>query len=793
MTQDIREMEKIAKKDVATCYKLGVMYFNGDGVERNYQKAFYWMDKARSGGYGDSNCVYYLGRCYEKGLGVKNDYVKARKCYDAASRDGNVRAKVKLADLYRRGLGCKKNPEGAMNLYIEAKEMGSLDAKMGIADLYLNGEGVAKDEAQAFGLYTELAKKGNDKAKYSLAYCYQNGFGTEKNPFMAGHYLVPAAKQGDSDAQSYLALCFLKGEAVAQNLPKAVYWFKKAASQGNEVAMFNLAFCMQRGWGIDKSETGAFDLYLQLAKAGHVKAYYEVARCYRLGIGVKENAVKAYRWVQKGVKLNDPDCLCMMAYFFYDGKPYVRQSLKAAFKYFSKAASRGSVAAKYVVGQMYLTGKHVKKNEEKGEAYIKEATDAGYAPALYRAGLIAERDGDYGRAIDCFYRSAQTDYTPALVKMGILSESGEVIARDENAAYYYFKRAAECGSSRGCYGLARCYEQGIGTEVSRKKAFDYFRLAATSGYRDAELETGYRYMFGIGTKKELMLAKGYLSTSAKEGNAIATYYLGVGHASGKYFKKSKSLALKFFEKSAKLGYVSAYTRLGEAYGKENKEYKNDVKKSFAYFSKAVELGDGEALAYLANCYYNGSGVAKDHEKAKELVNESAERGCVNGLYMKGFMLYNGMAFDEDKEQGIELITRAADAGYRKACVFLIAYYSAKATADPVKALRYKEIAVAAGEIGYAYEVARSYEQGKVVTANGNKASLYYAKLAMTEEKAGKKDKALKNLKRFKKDNGNWDTRKTKKLRLAEEKKAAASTRDEAVKAVQSALNAEDKN
>lgn len=765
MTENIKELEKKAKKDVALRYKLGVMYFNGEEVERNYQKAFYWMDKAAAGGYGDSNCRYYLGRMYEKGLGVKNDYVKARKFYDAASRAGNVKAKVKLADLYRRGLGCKKNPEGAMNLYIEAREMGSLDAKMGIADLYLNGEGVAKDEAQAFGLYTELAKKGNDKAKYSLAYCYQNGFGTEKSPFMAGHYLVPAAKEGDSDAQCYLALCFLKGDAVKQNLPKAVYWFKKSASQGNEVAMFNLAFCMQRGLGIDKNEKEAFDLYEKLAKAGHTKAYAEVARCYRFGIGTAPNAVKAYRWVQKGVKLNEPTCLCMMGYFFYEGKPYVRRSLKAAFKHFSKAASRGSYAAKYVVGQMYFNGIYVKKDVDKAEALMAEAADANYAPALYRKGLIAERDGDNKLAVDCFFRSAQDDYAPALVKMGIISERGEIVARDENATFYYFSRAAERESARGCYGLARCFEQGIGTPVSRRKAFEYFRLSATSGYSAALLEVGYRYMFGIGTKKELVLAKQYLNESAEDGNPVAPYYLGLGHENGVHFKKDKKLALKFFEKSANAGYVPAYTKLGVAYSKDAKGYKTDLKKSANFFNLAVEKGDGEALAYLANCYLTGSGVEKDVEKAKALVNESCERGCVNGIYMKGYMLYSAIAFEEDKTQGLELITRAADAGYLKACTFLIKYYTTKGTADTAKALHYKEIALLTGELMYAYEVARSYEQGKVVVADGDKASLYYAKLATAEEKNSKKKKALKNIKRFKTDDGiHWDSAKTKKMK-----------------------------
>ena len=161
--------------------------------------------------------------------------------------------------------------------------------------------------------------------------------------------------------------------------------------------------------------------------------------------------------------------------------------------------------------------------------------------------------------------------------------------------------------------------------------------------------------------------------------------------------------------------------------------------------------------------------------------------------MKGFMLYSGIEYETDKEQGLQLLTRAADAGYNKACMMLIDYYSAKQTADPAKALHYKEIALATGELMYAYEVARSYEKGKIVEADGDKASLYYAKLATAEEKSGKQKKALKNLKKFSSDGVHWDTRKTKKLRKKRqaEQKKEISVREEAETAVQDALAEDD--
>ena len=87
-----------------------------------------------------------------------------------------------------------------------------------------------------------------------------------------------------------------------------------------------------------------------------------------------------------------------------------------------------------------------------------------------------------------------------------------------------------------------------------------------------------------------------------------------------------------------------------------------------------------------------------------------------------------------------------------------------------KALQYKELALLTGEINYAYEVARSYERGKTVVADGDKASFYYAKLALSEDKHGKKKKALKNLKRFKSSDGiHWDSSTSRKMKKKAEK------------------------
>ena len=62
------------------------MYKNGNGVKKDYAKAFELFSKAAAGG--DINALYNLGRCYENGWGVKIDLAKAQEWYRKAAEKG---------------------------------------------------------------------------------------------------------------------------------------------------------------------------------------------------------------------------------------------------------------------------------------------------------------------------------------------------------------------------------------------------------------------------------------------------------------------------------------------------------------------------------------------------------------------------------------------------------------------------------------------------------------------------------------------------------------------------------
>ena len=55
--------------------RLGMFYYDGEGVERDYAKAFQLLKWAED--HGGSAMLYYLGACYANGQGTQQDYAKA--------------------------------------------------------------------------------------------------------------------------------------------------------------------------------------------------------------------------------------------------------------------------------------------------------------------------------------------------------------------------------------------------------------------------------------------------------------------------------------------------------------------------------------------------------------------------------------------------------------------------------------------------------------------------------------------------------------------------------------------
>lgn len=156
-----------SSRDLRSCkysawYYLGVMYYYGQGVDVDYDKALRWLRMAVD----ESNEGYaVIGDAYREGHGVEQNYGAAEECYSKAPV---AYAKKRLGDMYRDGIGVKQNYREALKHYQQAAEWGSADAQDCLADMYRNGQGVAKDPAEAMKWYMKAAQNGSAEAKRKI-------------------------------------------------------------------------------------------------------------------------------------------------------------------------------------------------------------------------------------------------------------------------------------------------------------------------------------------------------------------------------------------------------------------------------------------------------------------------------------------------------------------------------------------------------------------------------------------------------------------------------------------------
>ena len=138
-------------------YELGVLYYNGQGVKRNYGEALKWFRKAA--GQGNAAAYGWLGGMYYNGEGVKKNYGESAKWYRKAAEQGDAYAQNALGFLYYNGQGVKRNYGEALKWFRKAADQGNEASYGWLGILYYEGQGVKKD-------YSEAAK-----ASLTLAGC----------------------------------------------------------------------------------------------------------------------------------------------------------------------------------------------------------------------------------------------------------------------------------------------------------------------------------------------------------------------------------------------------------------------------------------------------------------------------------------------------------------------------------------------------------------------------------------------------------------------------------------------
>ena len=189
--------QKAEQGDINAQCKLGVMYYNGEGVPQDYREATYWYRKAAR--KGDPGAQYMLG--------ISSTGRQAARWLRRAAAQKLPPAEAVLANRYEEGLGVRQSYAKAVALYRDAASRGWNDANFNLGVLYQQGLGVRRDDDLALTYFEKATQQGRDdsvfaRGFYFLGDMYGHGRGVNKNLVLSYAYFDIAASHAFSPEET---------------------------------------------------------------------------------------------------------------------------------------------------------------------------------------------------------------------------------------------------------------------------------------------------------------------------------------------------------------------------------------------------------------------------------------------------------------------------------------------------------------------------------------------------------------------------------------------------------------
>lgn len=232
--------------------------------------------------------------------------------------------------------------------------------------------------------------------------------------------------------------------------------------------------------------------------------------------------------------------------------------------------------------------------------YLKASAIAGYPRAQFEFGQHREYY-DVEEALGFYTLAADNEFVPAQLKLGKMYADGfkknELIVKDDQKAFVWFKRAAENGDAEACYRVSKCYGLPIGTAYDPELSIVWLKRSAEKNYPPALHTLGNFSRMGTMMVKDNIAALEYYERAANCGYDRARMYLlsGVTHA--------KFMAINLSEGPNAVNYpITDFTNL------EDVLTWNDEYKTSYLVLRRIETGSfvsGNKTVHISIPYYIG--------------------------------------------------------------------------------------------------------------------------------------------------------------------------------------------
>lgn len=158
--------QKAEQGDIEAQFQLGLRYYQGIMVSKDYEQAFIWISKAAAQNH--LRAQSYLGEMYARGQGVSKKYVDGAALLKKTAHAGDADGQYFLGMLYVDGIGVPKSPFRAMGWFEKAYEQNHIQAKGMVGFFLYRMSEAAHHKARATALMRESCEAGNEIACKNL-------------------------------------------------------------------------------------------------------------------------------------------------------------------------------------------------------------------------------------------------------------------------------------------------------------------------------------------------------------------------------------------------------------------------------------------------------------------------------------------------------------------------------------------------------------------------------------------------------------------------------------------------
>ena len=615
MKEAIKWYEMGAKSNEPTCvFTLGLIYEEGDGVQKNILKAADWYQKGAQAGI--PSCLYNLGKLIIN-KEISGEEEKGFNLIQQAAESGYSFAQNYMGRAYRFGWYVNANPVRATNWFTKAAEQNMPDAMCNLGDMYSYEDGLTIDYEKAFYWYEKAAETKHSRALTELGDMYYAGKGVRQDYQKAMEYYQKACDEGYPYAFYSLGFMYWKGQGTLPDKEKAQEYLSQAAAMGNESA-FQLLNRMDH----ESEEEKDIDPFAR-------QAYLEAQQA----LADKETE-KYINLLSQSANLGYVQALNDLGDLYFNGE-LAPKHMGKAYEYFLKASQNGSGYGSYSCGFILMKGSSdIPRDIEKGLSMFRLAVEQNYKAAtrdLARYYYSLETEEDNRKALDYYlqYIEYNPKDTDTLLHIGLIYESGLGVPLNIDLARRYYERAAEQDETGMAYNfLGGTYMNDEETESNEQKAVHYFQKAIELGNTNAMFRISYYLHNGKGglqvdIPREIEL----LTEASKRGNHQATYRLGLlfeDNESG--MAQNLELSVKYFQLAADNGILAAINKMGELY-LFGEVIPANLTKAISCFTAASEQGYGKASYWLGRLHTDGIGqLEKDTQKAMNYYRKAIEQG-----------------------------------------------------------------------------------------------------------------------------------------------------------------------